>query len=709
LKKGAAALLALLTLTLISTTLMDSGVSAQPTWSFKIVAEPAELYPGEWGYITLNITNMDCQSELKVANSTHDFEEIHEDELEEILARADEMNRSRQIEGYEWVTKTSWGYGGDVYYAGQLRLYGVCKGRAITIKKTRLWFPFEGTTRTYVFENSTQVTLQAFDPEAYILEGRSEGSSALITFKVFVPPDIPPEDFAAKPVVDIRVDYPGWIEYTLEGFEVRNPEDVVIQPYRTFNLTITDFDGLNPLAGARVVIARLMHYYDKREYVTPESGTISIHRLLEDKYEVRVYWNSTEYRQERGLVSLSQLSAYELSKGILRTRIYNFEVSLLDLKDRRVDNATIILDGVKKRSVDGRAIFQLVPEGNHSLEVWFKGVKLYEGWAWAGYHPTYHFREPATSISLKLNVSDLLVRAVDALGRPVGAVFSVEGPTEKVTVKELYRPDGFLNLSQLPMAEYEVKAVNYSEPFSREVEGSGTFRPGKLNEIALPIYRVRLRVLDAKGEPVEGAMVSLASLNARSDDDGLAVFEQVPRGSYNLTVRWLKVVVYSGNLSVESAKELDVKASIYDIKIEMRDLDGYQKWAHYILSDPAGRKFEEEYSAYIRAETVPGGRCLLQVLDPSKGWTILKNSYDCSDLAARMVLKLPLGRMKLKILTADGKPLAFAKVKITFPEWDRVELLRTDGLGEVEVPDAKVGAYHVEVVDSITLSKVYDG
>ena len=703
------ALLILLALSLASITSMSSKVAAQPTWSFKITAKPAALYPGEWSYITLNITNMDCQSDLRIPESIYELEDVHEDVLEKILARAEEMNRSRQIEDFEWTTVSMRGYGGDLYYTGELKLYGVCKGKAITIKKSYLWFPFKGTTRTYIFENSTEVTLQAFDREAYILEGFSNGSSVLMTFKVFVPPDIPPENFAAKPVIDIRVDYPDWIEYTLEDLKISNPEEVVIQPYRTFNLTITDYDGLSPLAGAKVVISRLIHYYDKREYVTSENGTIRIHRLKEGDYEVRVYWSSAEYRQERELVCLERPSAYELSKGLLKTHVYNLEVNLLDLKDRNVGNATIILDGIQKRSINGKAVFHLVPEGNHSIEVWFKGLKLHDGWVWAGYHPTYYSGKPSTSKIIKLNISDLLVQAVDDAGRPVGAVFSVEGPTDETTVPESYAPDGLLNLSQIPIAEYKVKAVNFSKPFSREIEEFGLFRPGQLNKIILPLYQVRVKILDVEGMPVRGASVSLGPLNAKSDDDGFTVFEQVPEGSYNLTVKWLKVIVYSGGLNVDSAKELDVKAGIYDIKIEVRDLDGYQKRIHYILSDPSGRTFEEEYSAYINAEDIPSGQCLLEVLDPSSGWMILKSSYNCSELASMKELKLPLGRMKVKILSSNGNPLGLARVKITFPEWDRTEILEADSLGEVEIADAKLGTYHIQIVDSRTLNKVYDG
>ena len=80
------------------------------------------------------------------------------------------------------------------------------------------------------------------------------------------------------------------------------------------------------------------------------------------------------------------------------------------------------------------------------------------------------------------------------------------------------------------------------------------------------------------------------------------------------------MTVHSASLSVDSAKELDVRASIHDIRIRITDLEGRPKKMHYILSDPAGRVFEEKYSDYIGVRGVPGGRCLLEVLDPSRGW-----------------------------------------------------------------------------------------
>jgi len=139
-----------------------------------------------------------------------------------------------------------------------------------------------------VFWNNTGSKLEAFNPIIYILDGSDPASSMLLSFRIYVPEDIPPEELHVRPAIDIRARFPGWLEYTLESYRIES-NNAEIQPYRSFNLTVTDHDGLSPIAGARVVISRLMHYYDRREYVTPEDGRIAIHRLEEGDYEVRVY------------------------------------------------------------------------------------------------------------------------------------------------------------------------------------------------------------------------------------------------------------------------------------------------------------------------------------------------------------------------------------------------------------------------------------
>jgi len=686
-----------LTLTLallIATCIVAIDVAAQPTWSFDIRAQPAELYPGEWGMLTVNITNMDCQSDLKISEYTYELEDVHEDVLEGILARADELNQSRQIENFEWITKSVKGCGGDLYYTGELKLYGVCKGRAITIKKSSLWFPFKSTTRTYIFENETEIRLEAFDRVRYILEGVHPESSALIEFRVYVPPDIPPEDFKAIPNLDLRVDYPGWIEYTLQGLKIQEADKVKINPYRSFNLTITDWDGAEPIAGAKVIIRRLIHYYDKREYVTPENGTITIHRLREGKYEVRVYWNSTTYRQDVNLVYIGQPSAYELSKGALKTHVYSFRVEAIDLEERPINGATIILDGVEKEASQGEAVFQLVPEGNHSIEAYHRGVKIHEGWIWVGYHPTISPAKPITSKILKLQVADLLVQAMDAGGNPVGAEFKVEGPTPETSLENTYSRTGFLNLSQVPVIEYRVEAANESKAFDNVARAEGYFKPGRLESLKLPIYSVKLHAVSNSGNPIQGVSIRLESTSSKTDEEGVATFAGIPAGAYRITAKWLGLKVYEGKIDVKGNVEQELKLQIYDINLKPVTADGKPIKITYHLRDPAGREFEGRYVDEISAEQVPNGVCHLAIYLGED--LIEEGNYEAKELAEQGELKLPIAELKISVRWRDGRGLEHARVKVIDPEGRKSEAV-TDSKGAASLGIKGFGNYKLLV------------
>jgi len=100
------------------------------------------------------------------------------------------------------------------------------------------------------------------------------------------------------------------------------------------------------------------------------------------------------------------------------------------------------------------------------------------------------------------SVDDLVVSAVDMAGNPVGAVFSVEGPTPETSGAEIVAADGVLRLEQMPIADYLVRATNNSRVFGVTVEGSTTARSGERAEIRLPIFGVTLRAVSMDGKPL---------------------------------------------------------------------------------------------------------------------------------------------------------------------------------------------------------------
>ncbi|MEM3921799.1 MAG: hypothetical protein QXG25_02815, partial [Nitrososphaerota archaeon] len=220
--------------------------SAQPTWSFSITLFPAELYMGEWGRLRANITNTDCSARLPKPYEAK-FDDIPERALESILARAREMNESGWITDYDLRIEGAHGFGGQVYFDAKLRIIGACSGKSIKLYYAQLWFPWKKYPgRDWAFRADANVELKAFNPIDYILKGLSPGSSIVLEFELFIPPDIYPEERFLKPFMDLRVHYPGWIDYTLEAYPTRGPFE--IQPYRSFNLTVTDYDGMNPIA-----------------------------------------------------------------------------------------------------------------------------------------------------------------------------------------------------------------------------------------------------------------------------------------------------------------------------------------------------------------------------------------------------------------------------------------------------------------------------
>ncbi|MCD6421253.1 MAG: hypothetical protein J7L17_02460, partial [Thaumarchaeota archaeon] len=493
-------------------------LQAQPTWSFRLELLPSDLYMGEWGTIKINLTNTDCST--RIPEKVFEFDDIPDYALNAIIERAEEMREEDLIKGFNVSISYSHGYGGVIYHDAELRIFGACSGRSIKIYHALLWFPWESYSgKEFGSKSDINLELKAFNPIDYILQGYSPGSSTIVEFKVFIPPDILPEERTLKPAVDLRVHYPGWLDYTLENYQPIGPFE--INPYRSFNLTITTHDGVEPIAGARVVIRRLIHYYEVREYVTPENGTIRIGRLREGDYEIRVYWNSSRFRQESPLIHLGKHSAYDLAASkTLKTQVFNVRVEVLDLRGRRLNGSITFLDGVKQIAESGVAVYKLVPNGNHTLQAYWMNEKLYDEWIWVGYHPTLAPEPKKPYYKLVLPVDDLLVQAVDSGGNPIGANFKVMDPENRIPVVEEYSKTGFLNVSRIPVREYLVKAVNCSEVFGSCAEASGAFKPGFKSLLRIPVHSAVFRIYSADRRVLENATVLFGPLTVKANGSG---------------------------------------------------------------------------------------------------------------------------------------------------------------------------------------------
>ena len=660
---------------MILTTYFAYDAHAQPTWNFKAYFLPSDLYMGEWGTIQVNITNYDCTHRI---NWEKHFDKILRDDLEAIEQRAGDMENAGLIKGYSIEITRSWGHGGAIYHEADVYLYGVCSGRSIKIIWTRFWFDWSkrGGREAAGFEVQVNRVLNAYDPTQYILNGVSPESSMIVTSRIFIPEWIEPEERFKRPYLDIRVEYPGWKEYTLEQFPVEGPFE--IKPYRSFNLTIMDFDGIHKLSGAKVVIKQLVHYYRVREYITPENGTIKLWRLPEGKYDVRIYWNSS-YRQEREFIYVGQPTAYDLaSSGIVKTNLFNIRINPFDMRDRSLIGAKVVFDGFEKFAENGTAIYELVPEGNHTAQIYWKGVKVFDGWLWIGYHPTIRpeVTKQAETYNLKLSVDDLIIQATDTGGGSVGVNYTVTGPSPELNFKEIYSENGTLLIRQLPITSYHVKAVNCSSLFGRCVEAEGDYEPGKRSTLILPIHSVKLRILSNSSKPLKDAYVKLGPVGLRTGEDGLAWFTGVLEGRYGIEVEWKNFSVYKGWIDVAGSIEEDIKTKIYDINLKFLTSSGKNYPCLLNFTAPTGINITIDHPVKsFSVEYVPEGSCDL-VIYTFEGVKLRELKMNCSDMAKMKTINLPVSDMMFKVTWSDGEPIKGCKIEVN----DRIHGKRFEGL-----------------------------
>ncbi|MCD6260742.1 MAG: carboxypeptidase regulatory-like domain-containing protein [Thaumarchaeota archaeon] len=686
----------ILTLLMISTIYFMNDVRAQPTWNFKAYFLPSDFYMGEWGTLQANITNYDCTQRR---DWKEHFDKILREDLEAIEQRAEDMKNMNLIGGYSIDIKRSWGYGGVIYHEADVHLYGVCSGRSIKILWVRFWFDWSryGGREAAGFEAQVNRVLKAYDPIQYVLNGASPESSVIVSTRIFIPEWIEPDERLKRPYLDIRVDYPGWIEYTLEKFPVGGPFE--IQPYRSFNLTITDFDGVHKLSGAKVVIRQLVHYYRVREYMTPENGTIRIWRLLEGRYDVRIYWNSS-YRQEHDYIYVGQPTAYDLaSSGTVKTNLFNIRINPLDMRGRALKGAKVIFDGFEEPAENGTAIYELVPEGNHTVQIYWKGVKVLDEWLWVGYQPTIQpvVTSQAEIYNLKLPVDDLIIQATDTGGGSVGANYTVMGPSPELNFKDVYSRNGTLIIRQLPIARYHVKAVNCSNLFKRCVEAEGDYEPGRKSRLILPIHSIKLRILSNSSKPLKNAYIKLGPASLMAGEDGFAWFKGVPEGKYRIEVEWRNLTVYEGWIDVAGSMEENIRTRVYDINLKFLTNSGKSYLCLLNFTAPAGINIAMDNPVKsFSVEYVPEGSCDLAI-STIDGVRLRELKMNCSEMAELEEVTLPVSDMRLRVAWSDGSPIERCRIEV----YDLVHGRKFNGLtdenGAITFKDMIFSNYTIKI------------
>lgn len=681
---------------LVSLAALSSTASAQPPqWSIQVyflplgerggVGEPRWLdrygdryFPGEVGNLTFQLVNTDCSSRAKDPY-VRTFTQTWEDELQPILERLEAMNRTGYILDYMVEDSNAVVYGDRKLADWKVTVVGYCVGQPIQVESARVWFAWPGYGEALSSTLSLKKRLDAVDPIKYVFEGENSGWTLVFTLPFSFPPDIPSQLFEIQPTVTLSLRYPSgfvyeyrygplgsesqWRLWGLEG-SVYGP--FRLSPYRTFSLRITDYEGVIPLGGAKLILNAHMYMYSV-SLTADSEGVVHVKRLPDFySYDVGVTYTPPLVGEEIR-VYLSPHDALDLaSAGIIRTALYTLRVYPVDQGGEPLLNATVLLQLVEEpqtgrtaralnQSTGGYAGFYLLPTGNYTVTIYWRGVEVYSAPRYIGYHPTKGFSP--LSFEAETMVSDLIVSAVDMAGNAVGAVFEVVGPTPESSFSNLARRDGVLVIPQQPLATYLVSAVNESASFNSRVSASSSVRPGEPVKISLPIYSVSLKILSMDGKPVPDAEITLHTLVFRSDPYGRITIPGVPGGVYGLSVRHRGVTVFSGEARIEGNTVLDISVRVYDLDLALLDGDGLPLVVEWSLSGSGGNYTGTGSRLY--APLLPEAPHRLAVYFREAGREVKVLDEEILPSKSRNAsLTLPVSTTRFRIVWSDGEPFS---------------------------------------------------
>ena len=437
-------------------------------------------------------------------------------------------------------------------------------------------------------------------------------------------------------------------------------------------------------------------YYDKREYVT-ENGVIEVKRLKEDEYDIEVYWNSSSFNQEKSLVHKGIHSAYDLAVHGLRVGVLPVEVQVLDLQERPLEGARVTLDGVESfTDQNGWVRYSLVPFANHSLEIEWRGYKLYKEWKWIGYHPTISPEVKRATYTVTVPVDDLTVSVKDVYGNLLPANITLTDPRGLIAEQKIYTENGTWTFTLLPKKVFKVEASTYSPAFKAHASASAKCTP-RACEVILPLYSVKLEVVNLNGRPLENASVRLGPVEERTDEDGLAVIPGVPEGTYPLSVSWRGIPVYTETLKVDSVVERKITVNVYYISVRLLTGDEKPYVGYWSLIDSSGVMYEAERPTdIIEVDNLPPGPCRI-VITSLDHKTTFKFTYPAEQLVNMSSLRLPIGSVEVKASLEDGRPLSWVKVQIS-KGGELVWEGTLDQDGRAEIDEIPYGRYMVTVL-----------
>jgi len=675
--------------------LISETASAQPTWSFWADVSGA-LYPDETHNVTVILRNTQCVE--RGDEIRFDYKRwptlmnLLDEDVERFRAKAEEGVSLGVFRSYAiFVNQTDWKWFGPRQILVSnitIVIRDYCVYKPIFVEKVRIWFPWKGYGRSLSSEVNVGKVLKGYEVSEFPLSvlkaigPREEGPwydyYRNMSVPFWVPEDLPSEFLGSQGIVvevDARTEGGVWTFGGAFGQpSVRVTGQVDVRPFRTFTLKVTDGEGAIPLGGAEVRLQAYVYPFSLK-LTTNASGMVEVFRLPDYyTYSVRVLYRPP-LLNESVPVLISDMDALSIVRGI-RAELHTMRVFPKDLKGRPLEGAEVVVSAISihlapgakvnplsNGTAKGYAAFPLLPTGNYSYRVLWKGVEVCSGTRYLGYHPTYGARPGSFEVTCR--VGDLRINAVDGMDNAIGAEFSVLGRAasgDAVLVflqKVEYAKNGTLVIRQVPPGIYMVEAVNRSAAFGKEVRGSAELKLvieiGAENEIVvrLPVFGVRIAVVSEDGDQLEAYRLEFGPVKA--EFKGIAVLPGVPEGEYPVKVTYRGVEVFSGNLKVDGNVERTFKARVFRASFLLKDYDGEHVTASWRVTGTGGT-FSGSSTRGV-TEPLPEAPHRLEVRGKVLGKeVVLLNTTFLPSQLRNATLTVPLLTPLFRVVWSDGHP-----------------------------------------------------
>ena len=261
--------------------------------------------------------------------------------------------------------------------------------------------------------------------------------------------------------------------------------------------------------------------------------------------------------------------------------------------------------------------------------------------------------------------------------------------------------EGYIDLKRMPDGAYLTRIL-YDSPYDGQVHLVKQFFPILVDlvregQITTSLYEVHVAVKDLAGRRLD-TKVSLGGVSGQSSN-GLAVFKNVPRGSYVAAVEWMGVEVFRGEVRVDDPLVIgspggfvDAEAAVGDLAVRLLKTDGKPLQVPVkIMLTPYNREVSAVDNAVF--EMLPAGsyRIAVSYLNPYRGAVEEVGSVSLSIPKDHGVheIRLSIFDGEIRVVDTEERTVSISNLKVGERKVNVTE-------GKAVLQDITPGAYQFE-------------